>query len=139
MEELKEIIEKLEKRNNPEEAYFGFYHEDDDPDDQLIKANREGLELYALDLLRAARETYDLTEKENPKTYWSDVDDFDDENSHFSFDRIKVFKGTKQEIDPSLQKPKTWKEKASDAGCLGLVLLIIALILIGLKTVGSWF
>jgi hypothetical protein len=49
--DLESSIRRIEEANNPDDAYFS-YSVDDTGEYGLIKANKEGLRLYAADLLK---------------------------------------------------------------------------------------
>jgi hypothetical protein len=51
LSDLETSIRQIEETNNPDNAYFS-YSVDDTGEYGLIKANKEGLRLYAADLLR---------------------------------------------------------------------------------------
>ncbi|HXD76505.1 MAG TPA: hypothetical protein VN616_01795 [Puia sp.] len=53
--DLETSIRQLEETNNPEQAYFS-YSVDESGEYGLIKANKEGLRLYAVDLLKKSLE-----------------------------------------------------------------------------------
>ena len=59
-EELQNIIDKLESENRKEKAYFGIFEYGSGPDESYIKADKQGLELFALEILKAARDSEEL-------------------------------------------------------------------------------
>jgi hypothetical protein len=61
--DLETSIRQIEETNNPDNAYFS-YSVDDSGEFGVIKANKEGLRLYAADLLKKSLEM----EEEVPKT-----------------------------------------------------------------------
>ncbi|HET6256091.1 MAG TPA: hypothetical protein VFE32_18590 [Puia sp.] len=63
MSDLEASIRLIEETNNPETAYFS-YSVDDSGEFGVIKANKEGLRLYAADLLKKSLEM----EEEAPTT-----------------------------------------------------------------------
>jgi hypothetical protein len=56
--DLETSIRRIEETNNPENAYFS-YSVDDSGEYGVIKANKEGLRLYAADLLKKSLEMED--------------------------------------------------------------------------------
>jgi hypothetical protein len=73
---LQEIIIELEKRNKKEDAYFGFYqHNEGQSESCYIKGNKEGLELYAIELLKASLENYSVFEEDKEECYELDIED----------------------------------------------------------------
>lgn len=51
---IQSLIEYIKQNHSEEEAYIGFFYEEDYGDTSFIKANREGLRLYASNLLEAS-------------------------------------------------------------------------------------
>jgi hypothetical protein len=65
-DELKAIIDQLETANSKDEAYFGIFQYGGGPDESFIKANKQGLELFAAAILRASRDADEIVvDKEN--------------------------------------------------------------------------
>lgn len=63
--DLETSIRRIEETNNPENAYFS-YSIDDSGEYGVIKANKEGLRLYAADLLKKSLEMEDEAPKAQP-------------------------------------------------------------------------
>jgi hypothetical protein len=63
--DLESSIRSIEAANNPDNAYFS-YSVDDTGEYGLIKANKEGLRLYAVDLLKKSLVMEDETEQTDP-------------------------------------------------------------------------
>jgi hypothetical protein len=63
--DLETSIRRIEETNNPDNAYFS-YSVDDSGEYGVIKANKEGLRLYAADLLKKSLEMEDETPKAQP-------------------------------------------------------------------------
>jgi hypothetical protein len=63
--DLESSIRSIEAANNPENAYFS-YSVDDTGEYGLIKANKEGLRLYAVDLLKKSLVMEDKSEQTDP-------------------------------------------------------------------------
>lgn len=53
-DELQQIIDRLEATHSKDDAYFGIFEYGGDPDESFIKANKQGLGLFAAELLKAA-------------------------------------------------------------------------------------
>jgi len=137
-EKLKEFITELEKRNEKEKAFFGFYQYGGGPDESCIKANRKGLELYAVQLLKAGIESENLEYNENKvqsiglDTKWTD------ENGEFFFDYVELTKKEKELNEKFPEYKDTWKDQIFKVGCIGIGILLVGLILVGLITVITW-
>lgn len=136
--ELNHLIEELEFTSNEKEAYFGIFRFGNEPDENYIKANKEGLLLFSLQLLRAAQE-FDTILKDGEKNIISlDPDqDYIDPNSdhHFHY------------VEPLFSKPQmssveitndTWKDHAIKIGCLVFFAIIIGMTIIGGWTILRW-
>ena len=53
-EEVSEFAAKLAAATPAAEAYFGIFQHGGGPDESFIRANKQGLQLFAAELLRAA-------------------------------------------------------------------------------------
>ena len=59
-EKLQNIIAQFDEKELKEKALFGILQYGGGPDESFIKANKEGLELFALELLKSASETENI-------------------------------------------------------------------------------
>ncbi|MDG4715064.1 hypothetical protein [Winogradskyella marincola] len=138
-EELKKIIFELEKRNEKEKAFFGFYEYGGGPDESHIKANRKGLELFATELLKVGIESENREFKKNGTESIGLNTDWLDENGEFFFDFVELTKKDKAPTEKTFPEHKeTWKDKAFRVGCFGIGILLVGLIIVGLITVLNW-
>lgn len=136
--ELEKIINELEERNEKDKAYFGFYKYEDRQYENYIKANRKGLELFAVELLKAAIESENREYKENiVEPIGLDIS-WTDENSTFFFDYVELTNKEKETTQKFPEYKDTWKDLVYKVGCVGILLMIIGLILIGLITTLTW-
>lgn len=78
-EELQKIIDQFDEEALKRNGIFGISQYGGDSDESFIRANKEGLELFALELLKSARDTESLfaeSEKKffslNPEEKWID-------------------------------------------------------------------
>ncbi|WP_207435398.1 hypothetical protein [Sabulibacter ruber] len=136
-EDLQRIIHQLEASNSKEEAHFGIYSVQGH-DESFIHANKQGLELFAVGLLKASLITEE-TILENPKAVipLNYGEDWIDEESHTLI----------QYIEPSIEKrnrtvpepaKETWSDKAMKVGCIsGLVFALVSGV-VGLVTIVRW-
>ena len=53
---IENIVSELDKNNEKDEAFFGFYQYGGDKDESCIRANKQGLELFSAELLKARLE-----------------------------------------------------------------------------------
>jgi len=137
-EKLKEFITELEKRNEKEKAFFGFHQYGGGPDESCIKANRKGLELYAVELLKAGIESENLEYNENKVQSIGLDTEWTDENGEFFFDYVELTKKEKELNEKFPEYKDTWKDKVFKVGCIGIGILLVGLILVGLITVITW-
>jgi hypothetical protein len=137
-EEIRKLIDELRNRNKYDEAYIGFFEYGGGPDESFIKANRQGLELHAADLLEAALETDSEFGSVKSKNFGLD-EKIADEQSDFIFNYIELYKEKRNEIKPNIEYKETWKGKAYKFGCFSIGVLFVVLMIIGFITVFTWF
>jgi len=138
-EKLENIITELESESIKDDAYFGFYENEDNQDDEHIKANKDGLILYAVELLKAANE-FNLRHFEKGKDELYGINDewFSKENEYM-FKYIKLINKQKSKIDPDTKEHKeTWTDKVFKAGCLSAIVLILITIVVGFISILEW-
>ncbi len=134
---IAELIDQLRSEKTYDEAYIGFFQFGGGPDESFIKANRQGLELYAADLLAAALETETEFGSEKEKTYGLDHVLLADD-SEFGFSYVELKKEKRNEIKPLSEYKETWKEKAFKIGCIAIGIVLIAFLIIGFITAVTW-
>ena len=138
-EELKKIITELENRNEKEKAYFGFYEYGGGPDESCIGANRKGLELFAVELLKAAIESETFEYEKNKLQSVGLNLDWTDKNADFFFDYVELTNKNIDSNDKTFPEYKvTWKDKVLKIGCVGVGILLVGLTIIGLISVLTW-
>lgn len=135
--EIGELINELRSKKNYDEAYIGYFQYGGGPDESFIKANREGLELHAAELLAAALETETEFENGKQKTFGFDEGISDDE-SDFFFNYVELIKEKRNDIKPYAEYKKTWKDRAFEIGCVSIIILLVSLIIIGFITAITW-
>ncbi|MGY6648330.1 hypothetical protein [Wenyingzhuangia sp. IMCC45574] len=100
--EIRQLIDKLEKSVEKEDSYFEFVHYDEEIEGERISANREGLKSYALELLKASfvkENTYSL------KNFWIY------EDVEFNTTEIRIVDKKRSEITPPPEYQETFKDK----------------------------
>lgn len=135
--EIGELINELRSKKNYDEAYIGFFQYGGGPDESFIKANRQGLELHAAELLAAALETETEFEIGKEKTYGLDQDLHDDD-SEFGFSYVELKKEKRNDIKPYSEYKETWKDKTFKIGCIAIGILLVVLLIIGFITAVTW-
>ena len=138
-EDLQNIIDKLEKEDRKEKAYFGIFEYGGGPDESFIKANKQGLELFAIELLKAARDTEGLLKNETEKSVFPlgfDEDWVDDDCSTY----IQYVEPTNEIRTNVKQEPyvETWTDKTMKFGCISAILIAIISAIVGIVTIIKW-
>ncbi|TAJ12589.1 hypothetical protein DMA11_12325 [Marinilabiliaceae bacterium JC017] len=137
-EELQNIINLLETGNSKDDAYFGIFEYGGGSDESYIKANKQGLELFAADLLKASRDSEEIVLDNERDIYSLDYGEewIDDESGTFiQYVELIIEKRKKEKKKPYKE---TWKDDAAKIGCIGGVLIIAISIVVGLITMISW-
>ncbi|WP_405378553.1 hypothetical protein [Nonlabens sp. Asnod3-A02] len=127
-EDIALFIDKLRSQNSAKESMFGFYK---DPENitGYIKSNKQGLELYAAELLEAS-----ITDD----THSIINEDLIDENSEFFFDSVDIIKSSKLESEYFENQKRSWKDHVLGIG-LGIILTILVFCsIIGFIMIIKW-
>ncbi|MFY0675494.1 MAG: hypothetical protein JXQ87_19010 [Bacteroidia bacterium] len=138
-EELQNIIDELEKEDRKQKAYFGIFEYGGGPDESYIKANKQGLELFALEILKAARNSEELLKSEKEESVFPlgfDEDWIDDDCSTY----IQYVEPT-NEIRTNVKQEsyvETWKDKTMKFGCISVILISIISAVVGIVTIIKW-
>ena len=138
-EDLQKIIDQFDEAQLKREGIFGISQYDEGTDDSYIRANKEGLELFALELLKVVRDT-DTTLSDTEKTIIIPFDydeNWIDENSDIFIQHIELIT-SKQKSKPKSEHKSSLADKLMPYGCgLALLLLLVSAI-IGLWTLYTW-
>ena len=134
--ELGKIIEKIKSENSKENAFFGIYYLNNE-EDYVIKANKSGLELFAIELLEASNKFDEIIEDKektiipfNPNEKWIIGDVLISYIEPYFENRIDV----KEKV-----YIQSWKETLIKYCFCGILILLILFFVVGLKTVFNWF
>lgn len=125
---LSAVIQQLKMTNSKEDAYLDFFYNEEGSRGCHLKANKEGLELYATILLEASLEMeYRMfTEK---KEIFSITKKHFIKHSNFQFAFIELLNKTKKEITPDRKEfNKSRKEKLKVyiiAGCFTFLAFLV--------------
>lgn len=129
---IQEIADLLVQASNPETAYFGFDEYGGDASDEwFVKANKDGLQLFAAELLFT---TIDVDEHNirvpDQEGVWFD-------NSLLQIDYIELVERKREAI-----KKETPKSEASESiftiGCLLLIFFSLVCMVVGLIAIIRW-
>jgi hypothetical protein len=125
----------LEILTSPEAGYFAMHQCGGGPDESVIRANRDGLRLYAIELLKASLgKEHCIGESEVP---WL----FDDSSVWIM--NVELVEGNQEEIlkisDNQKHGDPDFVDRALLTGCASIGVLLLAIFIIGLKTVIQLF
>lgn len=137
-EELQKIIDQFDEDELKKQGIFGISQYGVGSDESFIRANKEGLELFALQLLKSAIETEDILSDKEKNIIPLDYDeDWVDENSDTYLQYVEPI-ADKQKLNPKSEYKSTFSDKLMPYGC-GLVLLILLVsVIIGFSTLLNW-
>jgi len=130
-DELQEIIQKIEASTSPENANFGIFRYGEHHVEGCIKANGEGLKLFAAELLAAA---YSFEHNEHKEYHHLEyLPDWVSEGSDIIIDYVEPVPNLIEAVTYEV----TWRDKLSDFGCLIMMGILVVSILVGLKSIFS--
>ncbi|WP_026711319.1 hypothetical protein [Flavobacterium filum] len=135
-EELNKIIEQLESGASKEKATFGIYYLEGE-DEMHIKANKDGFELFACEMLKASRDSEDVIENSEKKYIDFGYKEKWIEGELIAY--IKPVSESRNEIKEEKPYRETFKDLAFKYGCLTIIGMIILSIIIGICTIVNWF
>jgi len=136
--ELETIIEQLESSNSKDDAYFGLFDDGSDSGEGFIKANKEGLSLFAATLLKAARDVSDNKEVKEKTIYpLTSEKEWIDENSLILINYIEPSNEPREkaEFKPYIQSKR---DKALQTIIGLIVIFLITAMIIGIITIAKW-
>lgn len=137
-QELQILIDKLEEQAPSADASFGILLYGREKDESFIRANKQGLLLFALELLKTAK-LFDHIKADNTENIlpieseaaWIDQDS--DVLIHYVEPLVK------KELDvESVSPKKSVYDTLIPAGCMVVVLLLIISLLVGFWTLTKW-
>lgn len=135
-EELQKIIDLLESNNSSEDAYFGIFDDNPDAGECHIRANKQGLELFASEILKASRDAEEIV-NDKEKTLIPLNENFDWKEGDILI----------QYIEPTLEKrekarlnlPKQTLLSRIVIGCfLMLLVLCFTAFVVGMISIFKW-
>ncbi|WP_310377924.1 hypothetical protein [Flavobacterium sp.] len=133
-EELQKIIEKFDENELKQKAIFGVFQYGGGSDESFVRANKEGLELFALELLKSAKHTeakLNNTEKTIIPLEYNE--DWIDENSDTFIEYIELiaYKQNNNYIT-------TISNKLMSFGFGLLSIILVISVLVGLVVIFKW-
>lgn len=135
-EELQEIVARLKATNTKDDAYFGIFRYGGGPDESFIKANRQGLELFAAEVLEASMFAEEIVNdhKKNIHSFSYDEEWIDGETL---VQYVEPFLEPRQKIKEETVTP-SWTDKMFAGGCILFVVICLVLLITGLVTAIKW-
>jgi hypothetical protein len=137
-EELQKIIEQFDETRLKKLAIFGIAQFGGGSDESFIRANKEGLELFALELLKYSNESETiLPDKTKNYTPFDYNEDWIDENSDTFIQHIELITD-KQKIKPKVEHITNFKDKLMPFGCGIFFIILVISIIVGIITIFKW-
>ena len=137
-EELQKIIDQFDEYELKQQGIFGISQYGSGSDESFIRANKEGLELFALELLKSARDTETIfsdTEKNIiPLKY---DEDWIDENSDTFIQYVQPI-SDKQKLKIKSEYKSTFVDTLMPFGCGLIALILVTSVIVGLVTLFKW-
>lgn len=138
MSEEEKFILKLESEASEQNAFFAFFYEEDNQDNEHIKTNKDGLIRFACFLLRIAFNHSPKRSESNDNIFPIDQA-YSLPQSGVLIHYIKLINQKKSDYaDFVNDEKKTWKDKAFIVGCIGIVILFIISGFVGIFTILKW-
>lgn len=138
-QELQLAISSLRKNANKQNAYFGIFDNGAGKEESFIAANKQGLELFALEILLAIQEADRLSKdkKNSPHLSLNLDEDWIDETSSTFINYIE-FTDSLRNSDQTSPDEEGLKDTLIRFGCVGILLFILLSIIIGSITIFKW-
>jgi hypothetical protein len=137
-EEIKAFIVRLKADTENGQASFGVYKYANSPDEVYIKANKQGLQLFASEILQAITQVDETISNERKNIIPIDYGTgWIDEQSDTCIQYIEpvIARTAEKRV---LEETGTLKDRAFNYGCIaGLILLLIATAT-GIVTILKW-
>lgn len=137
-EELQKIIDQFNEEELKRQGLFGISQYGGGSDESFIRANKEGLELFALELLKASIKIENVVSDPYKKNIPFEYDvDWIDENSDTFIQYIEPIP-REQNIKLKSDYKTTLIDKLMPIGCGLLVIIVVIFVVVGLITVFKW-
>ncbi len=137
-EELQKIIDQFDEYELKRQGIFGISQYGGGSDESFIRANKEGLELFALELLKSARDTEVILSNTEKNIIPLEYDeDWVDENSDTFIQYVQPI-ADKQKLKPKSEYKSTFLDKLLPLGCGLIALILVISVIVGLVTLFKW-
>lgn len=136
--ELENIIKELETKVSKDSATFGIFQYGGGSDESFIKADKAGLILFSLELLKAAQKSIEtLSDNEKNIIPIEFEEDWISEQSDSVIQYVETVK-ERQPGRPHATHKDTIADKLLPIGCIAVLALLIFALLVGLWTLAKW-
>jgi hypothetical protein len=135
--ELQNRIDQFDEDQLKENGVFGIFTYGGDSSENYIKANKDGLELYALRLLKTARDLEDTLPDNNENDIWFDKENWIDENSEVFINYVEQIVDKQKDIGG--QQNTKFSDNLALYGCIFILMFLLFSILVGVITMFGWF
>jgi hypothetical protein len=137
-EELQEIIGRFNEEELKQLGLFGIFQYGGGSDESFIRANKEGLELFTLQLLKSARDIeLILADKKKRSIPFEDHENWVDENSDIFIHYVEPL-ADKQMLKLKLDRKLTFVDRISLLGCGLIGIILIISVIVGLVAIFKW-
>ena len=137
-EELQKIIDQFDEEELKRQGIFGISQYGGGSDESFIRANKEGLELFALELLKSARDTEAILSDTEKNIIPFDYDEnWVDENSDTVIQYVQPI-ADKQKLEPKKDHRTTFADKLIPYGCGLVAIILVVAVIVGLVTLFKW-
>jgi hypothetical protein len=135
--ELQDLISKLESEVSKDTALFEIYQYGGGPDESFVKANKEGLQLFATELLRASLKVEETIDDSSKNTIHIEHESMM-ENGDIGIHYIEPTLEKRQTALKIKSEKDTWKDKLTKGGCIVIAVVLIIATIVGLISILKW-
>lgn len=137
-EDLQKIIDQFDQDELKRQGIFGISQYGGGSDESFIRANKEGLELFALELLKSARDTEaTLADAEKKVIPFDYNENWIDESSDTFIQYVEPITD-KQKLQPKKEYKTTITDRFMPYGCGLLAIVLVVCVIVGLVTLFKW-
>ncbi len=136
--ELQNIINKFDENELKKQAIWGIFQYGGGSHESFIKANKEGLELFALELLKASYESKSVIENNQDKLIHLDYYGnwiYEDADTYLDYIKLTDEKPIPK---PKIEYKPTLADKLMPYLFGAILIILLVALLIGLGTMFSW-
>lgn len=136
-EQLQLLIDQFDEQTLKEQAIFGIFQFGGGQDESFIRANKEGLALYAFELLQSAKKMDDESHEHEDIASLDFNKDWIDENSDVVVYYIESVT-EKHQVASRRNYKQTTMDKLVPAGCVLLLAILAISTIVGFITLCQW-